>query len=490
MNLPEDVINRPTIPTDPEEKFVYHSEWLVWAALTQTYSYMIESGLEYSYLTTGEAFIFLWIKENEPHTLYYHLAEPNIEAEAQDKVDILLCRTAVSQTLTFCLLALESKPRSQTWRHHTLETACRAVIDHEAILQQIPAEDRALTPPSSVYQARIHPLQRSPIVLRPRKSRKARNSCSSTDRKVHEGPQSPPSSSDEFSDIETPSKSMASSGQTRIRQSRGTNTLRAAEEIGVHRQYCTQACLLGLVQRRPLDEACPNVPAHRAHGTSNRHPLEQKTLAEGIQHQLEGNLDNGCEPLGMQGARGALFRLALDSFGYTFVAKGTVKAFIPNLKHEGRVYRHLAKFQGDFIPVYLGNISLAKPYFFDFGVRIVQMLLMSWAGEQAQKCSMSSISRDMDEEIKLAVTKMLDCGVEHGDVRPPNVLWNLRSRKVMLVDFERSVILKVPVLQEISPNRKRKRLHSSGAKSCAGLELAHAHVHQDEQAVSCEHDVA
>jgi hypothetical protein len=28
MNIPEEVINRITIPTDPEEKFVYHSERL------------------------------------------------------------------------------------------------------------------------------------------------------------------------------------------------------------------------------------------------------------------------------------------------------------------------------------------------------------------------------------------------------------------------------------------------------------------------------
>jgi hypothetical protein len=69
---------------------------------------MIENGLEYSYLVTAEAFVFLWIKESDPHTLYYHLAEPNIEAEAQDEADILLCRTAVSQTLSFCLMALDS----------------------------------------------------------------------------------------------------------------------------------------------------------------------------------------------------------------------------------------------------------------------------------------------------------------------------------------------------------------------------------------------
>jgi hypothetical protein len=165
MNILENVINRIKIPTDPEEKFVYHSEWLVAAALTQTYSYMIENGLEYSKLVTGEADVFLQVKEDEPHTLYYHLAEPNIEAEAHSEVDILLCRTAVAQTLTFCLMALDSKPRSQKWRNHALETACRAVIDHEAILRQIPAEEKTLTPPPSVFHARIHPFKRSPIML-------------------------------------------------------------------------------------------------------------------------------------------------------------------------------------------------------------------------------------------------------------------------------------------------------------------------------------
>ncbi|KAH6672621.1 hypothetical protein B0J14DRAFT_77847 [Halenospora varia] len=473
MNPLEDVINRITIPTKPEEKFVYNSEWLVAAALTQTYGYMIESGLEYSYLVTAEAFVFLWIKENEPHTLYYHLAEPNIEAEAEDEIDILLCRTAVSQTLTFCLLALDSKPRNQSWRNHTLETADRAAIDYEAILRQMPPEEKALTPPPSVFHARIRPFERSPIILRPRKSRKVRNSCGSTDIPVLEDPQSPSGSSDESSDIETPSKPRDRVAQPGTRQSHAAKTSQAAEERDVsQRQYCTQACLLGLVRKRPLDEACPNVSAHRVYGNSNRHAMDQKTLSQHMQHQLEENLDNGCEPLGKQGARGALFKLTLDSHGYTFVAKGTVEAFIPNLKHERRVYRHLNEVQGELIPVYLGNISLVNPYFLDFGVRIVHMLLMSWAGEQARKDLMSRMSLDVDVETNLAVTKLRDCGVEHGDVRPPNVLWNPEIRNVVLVDFERSEILKqMPILQEISPNRKRKHLHPTDRALCRGSRL-------------------
>jgi hypothetical protein len=252
---------------------------------------------------------------------------------------------------------------------------------------------------------------------------------------------------------------------------RSIKSSQAAEESDViHRQYCTQACLLGLVRKRPLDDACPNVNTHRAYGAGNYHALGRKSLAKRMLRQLAENLDNGCEPLGKQGARGALFRLTLESYGYTFVAKGTVTAFKAKLKHEGLVYRHLDEAQGELIPVYLGNISLVRPYFLDIGVRIIHMLLMSWAGEQARKDLMLAIGRDLAAETSRAVTKMLDCGVEHRDVRPPNVLWNPEIRNVVLVDFERSEILKqVPVLQETSPNRKRKRLHFDREASCRSL---------------------
>jgi hypothetical protein len=158
----------------------------------------------------------------------------------------------------------------------------------------------------------------------------------------------------------------------------------------------------------------------------------------------------------------------LDTYGYTFGAKGTARAFKTNLKHEGVVCRYLNELQGELVPVYLGNISLACPYFLDVGVRIVHMLLMSWAGDQAQKDLTSSIGRDINEETTSAVTKLRCHGVEHCDMRPPNVLWNPEGGNIMLVDLERSEILKrVPALQETSPN-KRKRLHSKDETLCAG----------------------
>jgi hypothetical protein len=111
-------------------------------------------------------------------------------------------------------------------------------------------------------------------MLRPRKSQKARNSCDSADIIVHEDPQSPSGSSDETPDVETPSKPRARTRQSGTRQVRPVKSSQAAEGSDVrHRQYCTQACMLGLVRKHPLDDTCPNINAHRAQGAGNYHGL-------------------------------------------------------------------------------------------------------------------------------------------------------------------------------------------------------------------------
>jgi hypothetical protein len=153
LHLPNDVFSRIKIPTEKNAKFIYHSEWLVSAALTQTYGYMIENGLEYSYLTTGEAFVFLWIKEDDPHTLYYHLARPTLEAQADPGV--ILSRTAVSQVFCFCLLALQSQPRDQQWRNIAMESASTASVDYDLVLQETPVEVRTETPPTSIFNEKV-----------------------------------------------------------------------------------------------------------------------------------------------------------------------------------------------------------------------------------------------------------------------------------------------------------------------------------------------
>lgn len=70
---------------------------------------MIEGGLEYGLLTTGEAIVFLKIQWDDPTVLYYHLAEPS--SEVQTHLDASRYCTAVAQVLAFSLMALGRQAR-------------------------------------------------------------------------------------------------------------------------------------------------------------------------------------------------------------------------------------------------------------------------------------------------------------------------------------------------------------------------------------------
>ena len=51
-------------------------------------------------------------------------------------------------------------------------------------------------------------------------------------------------------------------------------------------------------------------------------------------------------------------------------------------------------------------------------------------------------------------------GIDQIDIQSPNLLWNQEEQRVMLIDFERVIMIqaepKERVIQEMSPN-KRKR---------------------------------
>lgn len=163
MDLPTEVIHRATVPTDLQEKLSYNADRLVAAAITQLYSYMLESGVEYGCIVTGEAMVFLWIEENDSNTLHYHLAEPNEEVYTGAGLGFQHPRTAISQLLSFCLLSLQSKRRSQNWRDVAIQRAQTWADDWKKILRDIPREERQSDPPPSAYNARRYPINdRSP----------------------------------------------------------------------------------------------------------------------------------------------------------------------------------------------------------------------------------------------------------------------------------------------------------------------------------------
>lgn len=418
-----------------QERLQYNAEKLVTAALTQTFDYMILMGVEYGYITTGEAFVFLHIREDDATTLYYHLSVP--VTDIAEAIEDRYAETAIGQVLSFSLMASESKQRSSSWRDKAKSKLSTWVIDFEEILRKIPESDRKPATPVSAYKARINPNPRTtPVRTRakdPKKATAQRSRCDSadTDSYIDE---------DDSEDLDTPSRS---AGRVLNMHYPGKNLDKAkGKSIDRHdstggndkgnRQYCTQNCLLGMVRGLRLDEKCPNVTLHRRGG--NHHQIGLKKFTELVQEQLIRNLDDDCEPLGLQGARGALFKLALTSHGYTFVGKGTVKHYIPALLHEGRVYDQLKDVQGTTIPVYLGSIDLSRGFYLYLDVDIIHMLLLSYGGEMVN----SSTNR---EEMERTETEIRRLGVDQGDVRWANMLWNEEKKRVMLIDFERATYL-------------------------------------------------
>jgi len=474
MNL-EDMLTAATIPNELEARLQYNADKLAAAVATQTFHYMIENGLEYSYLTTGEAFVFLQVKEEDPTTLYYHLTVPGHEID-DEELESLFPQTAISQVMSLCLMAFQSEQRNHRWRRNAQKGLKKHKLDYEAILRQIPETERKLSP-VSIHKGRKNPNPKeSPYFTRLRSKKekekakaKAKTSCDSD---------KPRFGDDGYEDPDTPSKpgrGRPHAGNQTKGKGNGTagegnnNTNSRSGSKGRQRQYCTQGCLLGIVRGMALDERCPNVSLHRRHG--NRHAINMREFKKLVRRQLQEDLDNDCEPLGSQGARGALFKLTLASHGYVFVGKGTVKAFVRTLLHEGGVYQRLENLQGTAVPVYLGNIDLVEWYYLDVGVRILHMLLMSWGGDMVEGTTDS-------EEIRRTVREVRSEGVDQGDVRTANLLWNEERKRVMLIDFERAIYIDHDrsrvtaakderALQEVSPNKKRKRVMSSKLNSAS-----------------------
>ncbi|CAG8126493.1 unnamed protein product, partial [Penicillium nalgiovense] len=91
IDLARDVIDQ------EGDTFEFYATCLVAAVVTQIFSYMIDSGVQYGYICTGEAFVFLHIPEDDPTVVQYFMCIPNQDVQADD--ELRLHRTAIGQVL-------------------------------------------------------------------------------------------------------------------------------------------------------------------------------------------------------------------------------------------------------------------------------------------------------------------------------------------------------------------------------------------------------
>ncbi|CAK7241266.1 MAG: DExD/H-box ATP-dependent RNA helicase dhh1 [Sporothrix thermara] len=101
-----------------QKKFQHYAELLSTAAVTQTYHYMVEAGLEYGYLTKGDAVVFLkmyW--DRDPTVLLLHyLARPLREVAVNEDPVYSNARMALLQEqLEECLGTVDLRSLRQVY---------------------------------------------------------------------------------------------------------------------------------------------------------------------------------------------------------------------------------------------------------------------------------------------------------------------------------------------------------------------------------------
>lgn len=491
-NFWEEVVQVFEIPTDRDEKLVYNAKQVTGAGLTQAFDYMIKEGVEYGCLTTGEAIVLLRVKEDDPTTLYYHLSEPVLDVKSHKEHGSPYSSTAIASILGLCFLALSSPQRDLKWRREASSILNTWKVDMEYVLAHLPTDEKNSTPPASEY------IPSSPVET-PVNRRQARHSCAALEA-ISQDPSPESSDDNDPRDNTTPSKKQRTPPKKRTttvlsshpplppgkrQQQHPACSQKPAPSYPTQKHkskrhileslfpmfleksnqkpgptYCTQKCLSGLATKSPLDRECPNISLHESKSDNGTHPISKSMVAELLEMQLNDDIDEGCKALNIVGTSGALFKMTLTSYGYTFVGKGTIKTKVHRLQHEAKVYEYLNKFQGTQIPVCLGSVNLNKPFYMNRLDEIVHFLLLSWGGKDMQEAKPSSCN--FYEEATRFETVLGHVGVEHGDIRPPNMLWNKELDRPMLIDFDQARLIqkkrphKPYLLEEYSRSKKRQ----------------------------------
>lgn len=436
----------------PKEKF----RRLLAAIITQAFSYMVQGGLEYGYVCTGEAFIFLRVPD-DPKTVYYSLAVPQGDVgettgfKSDSDEPNRLHLTAVGQVLALTLQALQTPPRSQSWQVNALAQLKTWEVVYEDLLGEISKTDK----PSSAYRPPRQNafLRMSPIRLRPRAARDNSLGC-------HPPQYDGQLSDDDFGpDPDTPSRPDPRLATQLLTQARKPTAKKSSNSNSRGKgknasSYCTQKCLRGLVEGRSLDLKCPNAGEHG----KTKHKINRSTFLRLMRQQFFKTLDTDCTPTGVYGATGVLFKVRLASHGYILAAKATTVDFAANLRQEAIIYKRLRPIQGIHVPVCLGIVDLDQPYHWNGIADLVQMMLLSYGGQSISRQITAENRSAMTQQVETSYHAIHDLGVLHGDAMPRNILWNRETCQVMIIDFERATFEQSrKVLGVISPNRKRKR---------------------------------
>ncbi|KAM3509227.1 hypothetical protein MY11210_006410 [Beauveria gryllotalpidicola] len=438
------------------------TEEVIAMALTQVFDYMVRCEVAYGYVSSGKTLLLLHVDRADLQTLYCHACVPEQDVGAVPSgtlTDDTIMYTAVAQLASFVLLSL----RSEALRGASLEGASQAAAATLKMWKE-PYEDAASvlemeTTDSSCsssqetgsrYSSSVSPLHR-------KRTLRSRSSCKTTDL---------PREGDDEDEDDRPDEE-PTRHQPRVETNKRKDGPSSSSSEGEStemsssvpsREYCTQACLLGLKRSLDLDDNCPNVRLHRTAEGCSRHPIDAEAFARLMCQQLRQDPYHKCDALdqwGKSGATGMLFKLELEPYGYTLVGKGALSGHPHDLEHEGTIYDRLDKLQGHVVPVHLGLVELDRGHLIAGGIRVFDMMLMSWAGEKVSTEELPDLVREAECSSQAVWAE----GVDHSDERAANQLWNAERQQVMIIDFDQATLLPKPRnkrLLEITGNKRKK----------------------------------
>ncbi|KAG6175619.1 hypothetical protein E4U27_006046 [Claviceps purpurea] len=401
-------------------------------ALIRIYDYIMDSGTRYGILNTGEAIVFLYVDPNKPRTLQYHVVQPlqdiPVKYDEEENEKEIAFMSVIGQYVAFTVMIL--KASYEPGQEERLR-----------ILNSLPRWNR----PSAGYVPEDG------------------NSFSGPSSPEVEGASagsSPPEDGQGASG--SPDDSEGQSGQSE-RDTKTNQLCGGKDHCALDRPYCTQRCLLGLVQGDFLDSMCPNVTLHcqgkaDEAGYRKRHPVNHSEWLSLLWAQLKNSIDEGIVFLESFGAKGWCFKITLLAYGYTFVGKGAVPANVESLQHESKIYKQLEPIQGAHVPVFLGAIDLRKMnkfYWIDIRAHVDEMVKFEIPRSR------------LIELAEQAMDSVHDKGVIHQDVQWENVLFNPETSSVMVIDFERSDLVGKSTSLEADTRKQKAFRKTLERKRCA-----------------------
>ena len=195
---------------------------------------------------------------------------------------------------------MREKPRDQIWQAEARRNLQEWYVDYHKMLFEI-SETKRKEPDPSAYKPSGTSAQfsvKSPYNLHSKKPSQTHRCAPRKNKKDNDGfESSDDESSDDANDDDSPSRRVNPrliAGPSRSEPSSSIISKKPSRDAHRNRPYCTQRCLLGLLEKRLLNANCPNLECHA--DILGHHSIDRINFLNLIQKQLALSLDIDCSP--------------------------------------------------------------------------------------------------------------------------------------------------------------------------------------------------